>query len=262
MRIFAVDFRKELLHLNLVIMKKISHILILAFIVLLIQSCSVMKDVTKTDIVPDYYLTLDHVEFPANSKEQFGEVITDKTNEDSIRYTFEDEYLKISWFSDDSYFYFKLLNKSKHSLKVIWDDVTLVMPDNNISKMMHNGIKYDKRNETQVPTTIPRGAKIEDALVPTNNVKYVGDWIVTPILPKNIEMSKAEQLKGGNLKILLPIKIEDITNEYTFVFNIKDVYPKEVYSTEKVHNKEAEIVANTFIVVSSIFFALVLFGIM
>lgn len=222
-------------------------IYIMAIAALIMQSCSIMKDVEKTQRTADYTISLTSVELPANAKEQYGETITiDKSNNDSSRYVFDDDYMKISWFVGYNKFYFTLYNKSNHALKIIWDDVTLVMPDNSISKMMHNGVKYISRNESQVATTVPRGAKIEDMLVPTENVIYVDDigWYVMPMLNNSFdtdaEMRKAESMKGKVMKVLFPIKIEDVQNEYTFVFTINDVRVESKKIIEKVHDKEAE----------------------
>lgn len=220
----------------------------LALVALLMQSCSVMKDINKSCYVPGYHLTLTSVDSPANAKERYGETITtEKSNGDSLRYSFEDDYIKISWYAGDDKFYFSLFNKSNHSLKIIWDDATLVRPDNSISKLIHSGINYEKRNDAQVSTTIPRGAKTTDILIPIDNIKYnnyIG-WYIEPILPQNIKISDAEEYNGKTLKILLPIKIEDIQNEYTFLFKI-ETFPKEEFYTEKVHDVKSEIILNTF----------------
>ena len=211
------------------------------------QSCSVMKDVKRPYFIPDYSIQLTSVELPASTKERFGETITtDNSNEDFLQQTFEDDHLRISWYVGIDRFHFSLYNKSDHSLKIIWDDAALVMYDNSTSRLMHNGIKYDRRNESQVSTTIPHGAKLEDVLVPTENVTLNNNgWKVNPILPQNLTMEEAKNLKGEKIKVLLPIKIEDVQNEYTFVFNI-DVFQKETYITEKVHNVTGEIFLNTF----------------
>ncbi len=229
-------------------------IFFLAIVSLSLQSCSIMRDVEKTNRTADYTISLTSVELPANAKEQFGETITiDNSKNDTSRYVYEDEYMKILWFVGSDKFYFTLYNKSNHALKIIWDDATLVMPDNSISKLMHNGVKYSQRNEAQVATTIPRGAKIEDVLVPTENVIYSDllGWFVSPMfkysLSSDYEMEKAKSMKGEVLKVLLPIKIEDIQNEYTFVFTIKDVQVESKKIIEKEHDKEAETAVNVIL---------------
>lgn len=216
---------------------------------LIMQSCSIMKDVEKTKRTADYTISLTSVELPANAKEQYGETITiDKSNNDSSRYVYEDEYMKISWYVGSDRFYFTLYNKSNHALKIIWDDATLVMPDNSISKLMHTGVKYSQRNEAQVATTIPRGAKIDDMLVPTENVVYLDyiGWHVVPMFKYSFdtdnEMRKAESMKGNVMRVLLPVKIEDIQNEYTFVFTINDVKTESKTVIEQEHDKDMETV--------------------
>lgn len=233
-------------------MKKLVYFCAIA--ALAFQSCSVMKDVKKANRTADYTISLTSVEIPANAKEQFGETITvDKSNSDTSRYVYEDKYMKISWYVGRDMFYFKLCNKTKHALKIIWDDAALVMPDSSISRLMHNGIKYSQKNETQVATTVPSGAKLTDVLVPTENVDYSNQigWYVSPILKHSLttdyETEKAMSMKGKALKVLLPIKIEEVQNEYTFVFTIDDVTIENQMTTEKERDDEASTALNVFL---------------
>lgn len=224
-------------------------------VALLMQACAVMKSVEVPYIVPQYQSRLVSVELPADAKERYGEtILADSTQVDTIRYVFEDDYIKISWFVGKYQFYFTLFNKSDHSLKIVWDDAALVSPDNTVSRLMHGGVKYDSRNESQVSTTIPRGAKIDDVLIPIREQ-------FAPILPENIDFEDAQLLKGEKLKVLLPIKIEDVQNEYTFVFDI-DVAQEYAYTTKMVHDTPAEVAAGISVVGTLAFFVFLLTRIM
>ena len=238
-------------------MKK--YFVFFTLMIMLMHSCSVTKEMKtvetkKTERYANYSVRLTSVELPANAKERYGNIITvDQSKNEISKYIYEDSYIKIKWFFIIDRFYFTLYNKSDHALKVIWDDAALVMTDTSISRLMHEGTKYSQRNETQLATTIPRGAKIEDQLVPVNNVIYSESfgWDVRPMFINTFEsdsaMEEANLLKGRTMSILLPIKIEDVQNEYTFVFTI-DVVTEKTTKTEtneiEIHDEKAEKIAN------------------
>ena len=214
---------------------------------LTLQSCTVMKDVTTTNREASYSVSLNKVELPSNSKERFSETIQKDNSDGSVtKYVFEDEKIKIFWMVFNDQFAFTIYNKSDHAIKISWDDAVYVGVDKNISTMIHSGIKYIQRNDGQVATTIPKGAKLDDILVPVDNIKYYEylGWRTSPLFPHSFstddEMQKAEKLEGETVSILLPIMIEGIQNDYTFTFKIDNVTTESKTTTSQVHDTDAE----------------------
>ena len=214
--------------------------------ILALQSCTVMKDVTTTTRKATYSVSLDKVELPSNSKERFSETIQKENSDQGVtKYVFEDENIRIFWLVLDEQFSFTIYNKTNHALKINWDDVVYVNTDKSISKMIHSGVKYSKMNEGQVPTTLPKGAKLDDILAPVENIHFIsGDWTTLPLFPNwfstDEAMEKAKTLEGESVSILLPIKIEDIQNDYTFSFKINKVDVKSETTTRQEHDYAAE----------------------
>ncbi len=205
-----------------------------------------MKDVITTTRQAIYSVSLDKVELPSNSKDRFSEtILKDSSDEGVTKYVFEDENIKIFWLVLDNQYSFTIYNKTSHALKIIWDDVVYVNTDKSISKMIHSGIKYIKMNEGQVPTTLPRGAKLEDILVPVDNIHFISNkWITNSLFPNGFSsddaMEKAKTLEGERVSILLPIKIEDVQNDYTFIFKINSVEVSSKTEAYQVHDYEEE----------------------
>ena len=82
---------------------------------------------------------------------------------------------------------------------------------------MHVGTKYSERNSAQPPTTVIKGAKIEDVATPTDRVYYsesLKEWTSESMMPKD------PKLKGKQIQLMLPIQIKDVVNEYIFVFDL------------------------------------------
>lgn len=170
------------------------------------------------------------VESPADAKKQFGETKVVNFNEEGVnKYRYEDDYIDIVWYVGQKQFNFVLKNKSGHTLKINWDDVSYVDVKGNVGRVMHSGVKYAERNNSQPATTLPKNASISDLLLPTDNVYYVsgkyGGWresYLVPCVYKNQEAFNAEasSLVGKTMTILMPIMIENVQNDYTFTFSI------------------------------------------
>lgn len=183
-----------------------------------------------------YKVGLQEVESPKNIKEQFGETkVVNFQDQGVTKYSYEDGLIKIVWLPLSTQFSFNLTNKSDHSIKIIWDEVAYVNENGSSQKVFHSGVKYIDRNNSQPPTTIVKGANIDDLIMPTDNVYFVsgqyGGWQELPLFknrastPEELNTLKSSYV-GKVVKILLPIKIEETTNEYLFTFKIEDFITK------------------------------------
>ncbi|MFR9542635.1 MAG: hypothetical protein SNH27_11325 [Rikenellaceae bacterium] len=182
-----------------------------------------------------YNVGLSNVEAPADAKEQYGETkIVTLDVEGKTNYKYEDDYIDISWFVGSSQFSFVLKNKSDYSIKIPWDDVTYINTAGSVGRVMHSGVKYTDRNASQPASVIPNGASLSDIVQPTDNVYYVsgsyGGWRTSNLfnfsIDKNNVATSATPYIGKTVKILLPVLIEDVRNEYVFEFRINDITTK------------------------------------
>lgn len=206
-------------------MKKLS-ILALICGAFLLSSCGAYKN-----YVANYSVSLNTVESPMDAKQQFGDTKVVNFNEEGIdKYRYEDDYIDIVWYVSSKRLNFTLKNKSDHSLKINWDDISYVDIKGQVGRVMHSGVKYTDRNNSQPATTIPKGASISDILVPTNNVYYesglyAGGWREKYLIPcvyqtKDALNAEASSYVGKSMIVLMPIMIENVQNDYTFKFNI------------------------------------------
>jgi len=183
-----------------------------------------------TSYMASYSVGLSSVESPADAKKQFGEtkVVTFKDGEVD-KYRYEDDFIEIVWYVGLKKFNFELKNKSTHTMKINWDDVSYVDINGKTRRVMHAGVKYIERNNSHPATSIPKGASLSDILLPTDNVILSsgldGGWIESNLIPSYYSTSEAmangaESYVGKKMTILMPIMIENVQNDYTFVFNI------------------------------------------
>ena len=197
-------------------------------------SIAVVVNLTSCAFGPylSYNVGLSNVEAPVDSKTQFGETKIVKTEVDGkTNYKYEDDFIDISWFVGSKQFALSLTNKSNYSIKIPWDDMAYIDVTGQTGRVMHSGVKYINRNDSQPASIVPKGAKLTDIIMPVDNVSFTsgtyGGWREAslfnfPIDKKNIEESK-QQYIGKTVRILFPVVIENVKNEYVFEFKVDDI---------------------------------------
>ena len=99
-------------------------------------------------------------------------------------------------------------------------------------RVMHAGTKYADRNMHQPHTVIPKNTSIVDVVLPTDKI-YLdhtptvllgmpAEWKSRPILPQFSSLKELMDsgILGKKVRILFPIIIQDVQNEYIFEFQI------------------------------------------
>lgn len=228
-----VSLHRIINHQKKIIMKTLIKILYAFSFVALITSCGMFKT-----YVASYSVGLKTVESPANAKQQFGDTKVVNFQEGTTnKYRYEDDYINIVWYVDSKQFNFNLTNKSGHTLKINWDDISYVDYNGKTGRVMHSGVKYTERNNSQPSSTVPKGASLTDILLPTENVYYVsgqyGGWREHNLIPsiykdEATRAAQAPKYVGKTMTIMMPIVIENVQNDYSFTFIIDELhnYPK------------------------------------
>lgn len=168
-----------------------------------------------------YTAKLVKVEKPSDSSDRYS--IPTVVQEDGVeKYSFNDSIVSVIMsFNDLIGFTFNLKNVSATSIKVVWNETVYVDVFGNTSKLMHNGIKYAEREGDQPSTTILRNAQITDNLFPTDKVYLPSireGWQKAKLSPKYPPLN-SDIL--GEMRVMIPIQIKDVVNEYTFVFELQ-----------------------------------------
>jgi len=214
-----------------------NKIFILGIVISVLSGCSALVQHKV-----NYDISLDSVERPEEAQERYGGQKIFEADQEKYQYTFEDEMIKALWLPTTQQFFFMLENKTDHSIRIIWDEAALVDPKGQTHKVTHSGVKYIDRNNPQAPSVVVRKGKITDIVVPSDLI-YYGDssstfqqlmgvsktgWHVKDMIPRIQEggdpqnlLNIAQQYVGQSIQILLPIQIEEIINDYIFIFVIK-----------------------------------------
>ena len=199
----------------------LKKILLLIPMILILNSCGTLYTTTNE-------VKLKEVEKPQNSKERYGESkIISFEEEGNSKYSFEDDLIKIIWLCTSKSFNFKLENKSDSTIKILWDEASYIDENSSSNKIMHSGIKYIDAGKSQPPTIIIKGANLEDIIIPTNKVYFNNSyWESANLFKKYINEDEKEKFINENkdtkiVKVLLPLEIEGVVNEYIFSFSVK-----------------------------------------
>lgn len=172
-----------------------------------------------TDLSGQYISVLTKVEKPSNPAIRYGK--TTVVEQENLKYSYVDNIIDILIFGSSERFDFILKNVSDNSIKIIWNEAVFVNFDGSTSKIMHVGTKYSQREGDQPATTIIKGAKIEDLAAPNCNVRYsdvLKEWVTDSMYPSKPALSP------GDLRLMLPIQVKDVINEYIFVFEVQYIY--------------------------------------
>lgn len=184
-----------------------------------------------TRYIAKYDISLASVQRPAKAQDRYGKQILTTYQENNLKkYTFEDKLVKIDWYVDAHQIYLWMTNKTIHSIKISWDDTSIIDIDGQNHRVIHSGVSYADRNRSQPASIISPKTSLADTLFPVDSIQYVdGYWDETTIFPYSITASKSgispfmtavKSLIGKRFQVLLPIQIENVINDYIFTFCI------------------------------------------
>lgn len=191
-----------------------------------VKASSARVDAFTGDDSGKFLAALTKVEKPSNSAVRYGKT-TSVTEKDITKYSYEDNFIDILIFAGSTQFNFMLKNVSDNTLKVVWNEAVFVDVDGSTSKVMHTGIKYSQREGDQPASTIIKGAKLEDLAAPTDKVYYsdvLKEWT-----SKSLYANADQKAEGQTIKLMLPIQVKDVVNEYIFEFTLTYVYNHPEY---------------------------------
>ena len=143
---------------------------------------------------------------------------------------YQDSLIMIRWEYSTTSLGFTLQNRSNKTIKVLWEEASFIDEKGQSNRIMHNGVKYIDRSQSQPASTVMRGATLTDEIVPVNKAVFVsgqyGGWVTRPIFETNAwsatETAKMyDAIRGKKVAVLLPIVSEGRTREFIFNFVIK-----------------------------------------
>ena len=128
-------------------------------------------------------------------------------------------------------------------------------------RLIHSGIGYEERNDSQRSTIIAARGSLEDFVHPADyfqwekwSSKQQGYWRRASFIPTQINgtaeelRTKAEPFIGKTFQVILVLQIDDVRNDYvcTFKINNVDVTEKEQQPEKKSNGSRKGSMRRTF----------------
>jgi hypothetical protein len=125
-------------------------------------------------------------------------------------------------------------NKSDIPIQIVWDKTNYIH-GSEAKKVMHTGVKYADRNQSQPNTIIPPGTRIQEEIVPTENVSFYSggtytraEWFTAPLFPLHdggSESRRAEvlRMKGFPIGLFVTMIVGKEEVYYNWKFYIENI---------------------------------------
>jgi hypothetical protein len=182
---------------------------------------------------PDYRYELVEVQRPSKASERYGpQVITPVSDSGKTKYSFEDQLIRVVALPSRTGIEFDLTNKTGFPIRIPWNDAAFVGIDGKSQQVMHLGMKYTDCASQKAPSVIVGHGSITDGVYPCGNLHFSSSWVVDPILPgapvpstdtARVRADLEQRVVGKTVQLLLPLQIEDVTNDYMFTFRVISV---------------------------------------
>ncbi len=205
----------------------------------------------------NYTLSLWKVERPEEASQRYGSQKVDTLGSNSkYKYQYQDDLIKILW-SDDSYpFNFSLENKTDHSIQVPWEKAAYFDENGHGHRVIHT-VRVLEMQNPQAPSIVLRKETIEDFVAAHDStdldpwpwpdgagVRTASTWSRGSFLLNYIDLlnnsdtcshfsgtyptfrdfdTHIKSKIGKTYQVLLPLQIEDVTNDYIFTFRVESV---------------------------------------
>lgn len=143
--------------------------------------------------------------------------------------TYKNESFVITWKYSFDRISFILENLTDQSIKINWNDIAFIDENGESLKIFHEGIKYIDREKEQSSSTVYKNTKINDFIVPINNVYYMsgkyGGWQTRPMLKLPSATFSGyynydPAFIGKKVRVAFPLTINEKPTDYIYEFEI------------------------------------------
>lgn len=140
---------------------------------------------------------------------------------------YSDEHIEVMWIVKDSrQMSFELTNKSNSTITLPWDEVAFVDQSGQNHRVIHRGVKLIRTDQSLPPSTIVKGGRLSDIIVPADNISYksgkYGGWRTDAMFGTNYDFK--DDLLPDLVKVHLPLQIGKERKEYLFDIRVHKTY--------------------------------------
>lgn len=136
---------------------------------------------------------------------------------------FKDSNVSVSFKVAEQAVQMKFDNYSQQDLKILWDRAEYTDVNSQPHRIMHNGIRYQDRNNSIPPQAIPASSSVQVSIIPIDKIFYTQqnkEYGLQPLFPLDNEV--AAGLKGRSFNLFIPVEVNRAIIPYNFKFEITD----------------------------------------
>lgn len=157
-------------------------------------------------------LSLSAVQRPQDVAERWGEYTL--TPADSAGFLYEDGLVRLAVVPLSGSFSAVVENKTEHSMRLVWADASYVGPTGLSSGVVPGETRWMDFGNTPGPQTIPSRARASIVAIP----RETADVSAMTIGGFYQGAGSCSELENTELRLILPLEIEGVVNEYTLLF--------------------------------------------
>ncbi|MEN6445151.1 MAG: hypothetical protein ABFC98_03795 [Candidatus Cloacimonas sp.] len=205
-------------------MKKFYLFIPLVIILLLLAACATNGEGQSTKLVTKYDIALTKVARGNEVNMRSKPIVADTTLVDKTRYHYQDEFLNTIWSASENGFELTLYNASPKNITLDWEKGLYLDYDNIGHRLLISSTSDSDKDKPQAPSTIAPRNNLTETIFSADHTKpstLLGVYMRTPLLPTDYK--KAVRYHGKEMKIQLPVIIDNTTYNYEFTFKIMGV---------------------------------------
>lgn len=145
---------------------------------------------------------------------------------DGVPFVAEDASIRIAWHADMQRLHFRLHNRTEGDLRILWAEAVFVRENGLSGPVAHRshggGFHVTRAME---PTTVPPGGTVEDFVAPAAHyeVGFLRPLFKLDRASRESAERDIPDLKGKQVRVVLPLEINGAKTPYSFTFRIRDI---------------------------------------
>ena len=202
-------------------MNKLYLLAALGLIILVLAACASTGEGAKTKLVTKYDIALVKVVNTTDLTGRAKSPVADTTLVNKLRYRYEDNLVRTIWSASEAGFELTLYNASDKSIMISWEQGLYLDYDNIGHRLLISSTKDADKDKPQAVSTIaPRGNLVETigSADHVSQSSVLGVYARSPLLPT--DYASAVRYNGKEMKLILPITIDGVVNNYEHTFKV------------------------------------------
>jgi len=212
-------------------MKRAYLLMPVVIVMMLLASCATTGGEQATKLVTKYNIALTKVSRSGNETTRSKAPVADTTLVDKLRFHYDDEFMHTIWYASENGFELTFYNASDKNIMLDWEKGLYLDYDNIGHRLLISSTPDSEKDKPQSPSTIAPRTNITEIIYSadhTNPSTLLGVYVRTPLLPT--EYNKAVRFNGKEMKIQLPVRVDNTTYNYEFTFKVIGVRQVEAKS--------------------------------